>query len=66
MCCMYTNQEAIHYQSIFITYVSCINCQGAVYRDVPVYIDTSNKIATIDLVRSVYVVTYEVQWAGSL
>ena len=50
---MYRNSEANPYQSIFVElYQMSIALPGS-SMDVPVYINTSNKVSTIDLVRRV-------------
>ena len=63
---MYANQEAIHYKSIFAALyqnLMSVALPGS-GTDVPVYIDTSNKISTIDLVRRVHIVTHSI-WKSS-
>ena len=50
---MYMNQEANHYQSIFVAlYQMSVAFPGS-GMDIPVYINTSNKTATINLVKTV-------------
>ena len=50
---MYTNQEANPYQSIFVALYQMPVALPGSSTDVPVSINTSKKIATIDLVRRV-------------
>ena len=47
---MYTNPKAKPYQSIFVTLHQLSVALPGSSTDAPVYINTSNKIATIDLV----------------
>ena len=51
--CTYTNREANPYQSIFAALYQMSVALSGSSTDVPVHINTSNKIASMDLVRRV-------------